>query len=97
MLYFDDTKPFLECLSDAQLGQLLRAVINYAESGEWVSESCDPTIKLALGIFKSKIDRDGVAYEKKKLHGQYMAYVRASKEQGKEYLAEQNWIELNYK
>lgn len=94
MIYFNDIKPFTQFFRDEQLGELVRAILNYAQFGEWLSEDSDPAVRLALGVFKDKIDRDAEAYERKKLHGQYMTYARQAKEANRECLSEQEWIAM---
>ena len=93
MIYFEDIKPFTECYTDEQCGMLLRAIISYAENGEWIVDD-DSDIKIALKVLKPKIDRDAESYEKKKLHAQYMTYVREAKDAGRDYLSEQEWTSL---
>ena len=93
MLYFNDLKPFTSFLTNEQLGVLLTAILNYAEHGLWVDDDCDPNVKVALMVLQPKIDRDGESYERKKLHGQYMTYVRMAQSNGETYLSETEWIE----
>lgn len=92
MLYFKDLKPFTSYFTNEQLGSLFSAILNYAEHGMWVDDDCDQNVKVALMVLQPKIDRDGESYERKKLHGQYMAYVRLAKEKGETYLSEPDWI-----
>ena len=94
MLYFNDIKPFAQFFSNEQFGALILAVLRYAEAGEWLPENSDPAVLLALGVLKDKIDRDAEAYERKKLHGQYMTYARQAKEANRECLSEQEWIAM---
>ena len=91
MIYFDDIRPFVDYMTDETLGALFRALINYAELGEWVDDDCDPNVMVPLRVMKPKIDRDAAAYENKKLHGQYMTYVRLAKQQGLNPVSEETW------
>ena len=92
MFYFNDLRPFTSYFTYEQLGMLLTAILAYGENCEWNDEDCDPDIRLAMMVLKPKIDRDRESYERKKLHGQYMAYVRLAKEKGETYLSEPDWI-----
>ena len=93
MIYFEDINPFIEDYTNEECGILLKTIVNYAENGKWVSDDCPSTIRIALKVLKPKIDRDAESYEKKKLHGQWMTYVRIAKENGRDYLSEETWIE----
>lgn len=92
MLYFKDLKPFTSYFTNEQLGRLFSAILNYAEHGMWVDDDCDQNVKVALMVLQPKIDRDGESYERKKLHGQYMTYVRMAQDKGETYLSEKEWI-----
>lgn len=94
MVYFNDVRPFFRAFSNEQLGALFRAVVDYSENGEWPSSDCDSSVILALDVLRDKIDRDGAAYERKKLHGQYMTYVRETKEEGRTPIPESKWIAM---
>jgi len=91
MIYFDDIRPFADYMTDEVLGAFIRALIDYAQFGEWVDDDCDPNVVVPLRIFKPKVDRDAEAYESKKLHGQYMTYVRLAKQQGLNPVSEEAW------
>lgn len=94
MIYFNDVRPFFRAFSKEQLGALFEAVVDYAENGEWPSADCDSGVILALDVLRDKIDRDGEAYERKKLHGQYMTYVRETKEDGRTPMPESQWVAM---
>lgn len=91
MIYFDDIRPFADYMTDEVLGAFFRALLNYAQFGEWVAEDCDQSVSIPLRVFKPKVDRDAEAYENKKLHGQYMTYVRLEKQKGFTPLSEESW------
>ena len=61
MLYFEDIRA-IERFSDAQIGKLLRLLMDYAETGE-LPEIDDERVDTAMCIFKAKVDRDRKHYE----------------------------------
>ena len=93
MVYFEDFVAADQTMTDEQMGRFIRAIVHYAKDGEWQTFDDDPILRFAFIGAKPKIDRDGETYEKKKLHGQYMTYVREAKENGEKYLKESEWIE----
>lgn len=63
MLYFSEMRPILALMTDAERGQLLTAILDYAEKDAEpvLSERLEP----AWPFVKQKIDRDSEAYRKK--------------------------------
>lgn len=94
MFYFDDFRPIADFLSDKQLGVLLRAVMNYAENGEWIAENCDSSVRFALNTMKPKIDRDAERYEDSIWQRKYAVYSRETRKQGKEPIPFEEWYPL---
>lgn len=94
MIYFDDFRPIADFLNDEQLGVLLRAVISYAESGEWLADDCDNSVRFALNTMKPKIDRDAERYEESIWQRKYAVYSRETRKQGKEPIAFEEWYSL---
>lgn len=62
MIYFDDLRA-VQRLTDEQLGQLVRLLAYYAESGEPAS-SDDLAVTVAYGMMAQKIDRDREKYDR---------------------------------
>ena len=63
MLYFEETRPIISLLSDTERGQLLTAILDYAEY------DADPVLSerlvAAWPFIKRKIDHDAETYQKK--------------------------------
>lgn len=95
MLYFEDFKPIIDYLNDEQLGTLLRAILSYAENGEWLGEDCDGNVRFVLNTLRPKIDRDGERYERSVLQRRYAVYSREQQRSGKEPMDFNSWIEMN--
>ncbi len=91
MLYYDTLRPALLRLTDEQCGQLLRGIIEYAQTG--ALPDYDGMTGLAFDLLRPGIDRDGVAYEKKWLHTKYMSYCRIAKERGEKPIEEEEYIQ----
>lgn len=63
LVYFDWEAPIQE-LSNEELGELFRAMFNYAKHGELIDFE-HRSLKLVFGFIKSAIDRDKDAYEER--------------------------------
>ncbi len=63
-LFYLDNKEILADLSDAQLGQLLRYLIDFAETGE-AQKIADPVVLMAYKFMTAQMRRDMDKYEKK--------------------------------
>ena len=61
MLYFDNREQF-EMMSDAQAGELIKALFAFAETGE-APELSDGMVKIAFSFISSQISRDTEKYE----------------------------------
>lgn len=90
MLYFEAIRPALNRLSNEQLGQLVRALVDYAEYGE-TADFNDPLLGYAFDALTPKIDRDHKRYSKKCADGKYAVYCRDMKRKGKEALDRDSW------
>ena len=62
ILYTSDYQ-LIECLTDEQMGQLIRALFLYARDGEQIN--LDPVVRMAFVFIKDKIDRNTDKYQKK--------------------------------
>lgn len=91
MIYFDDIRPFSDYMTNEVLGAFIRALIDYAQFGAWVTNDCPQEVLTPLRVFKPKVDRDAETYEKKKLHGNYMTYARLEKQKGLTPMSEEAW------
>lgn len=89
MLYFDSIRPALNRFDDAQCGQLLRAIVDYAEYG--VVSDLDQSVGLAFDLLAPKIDRDAEKYEKTREQRTHAVYVREKQKRGEEYLSFEEW------
>lgn len=74
MLYFS-IRPALKYLNDEQLGQLLRAILDYAEYGE-VPDFLEPLLAMVWSVVVSGIDWDWAHYLEKVEKRKYAAYCR---------------------
>lgn len=63
MLYFEETRPIVSLLSDAERGQLLVAILDYAEYD--VESVLSDRLVAVWPFIKRKIDHDAEAYRKK--------------------------------
>ena len=63
MLYFEEMRPIFSLLDDAERGQLLTAILDYAENG--VPPALSERVSVAWPFVKQKIDRDAKAFRKK--------------------------------
>lgn len=89
MIYFS-IRPALNYLNDEQLGQLLRAILDYAEYGER-PDIVDPLLAMAWPFVVSGIDRDWEAYKAKVNKKQYAAYCREVQRRQKEEITYEIW------
>lgn len=94
MLYFDDFKAITGFLTNEQVGILVKAILSYAETGEWVSADCDTNVHFALSTLRSKIDRDGERYQRSVLQRRHAVYVREAQKRGTEPLSFEEWLAL---
>lgn len=89
MIYFS-LRPALRFLNDDQLGQLLRAILDYAEYGE-IPDFVDPLLAMAWSFVVSGIDRDWEAYQSKVEKRQYAAYCREVLRKQKDEPTYESW------
>ncbi len=89
MLYFDAIRPAIKRMDAAQCGELLRALLDYAQYGE-VPE-LDPMTGLAFDMLAPKIDRDAEHYEESREQRQYAVYARERKRNGVPVLSFADW------
>ncbi len=63
MLYFAEMRPILSLMRDAERGQLLTAILDYAEYG--MEPDLSGRLSAAWPFVKQKIDHDTEVYRKK--------------------------------
>ena len=86
ILYTSDYQ-LIEGLTDAQIGQLSRALFIYARDGEVVN--LDPVVRMAFVFIKDKIDRNQAKYDKRCERNRQIALEREKRKRE----ARQNTIE----
>ena len=91
MLYFDKIIPALSRLEDAQIGALLRAIIEYAQTG--ALPELDGMTGLVFDMLRPGLDRDEERYQQSVVHGSYMAYCKKCKENGSRPISEDEYRE----
>jgi hypothetical protein len=74
MIYFSDWRAAVEELSNAELGQLLKAVLKFAERGQ-KPRGLSATVNFAFKSICEHIEKDGVKYDGIVLKRQYAAFV----------------------
>ncbi len=79
MFYFGDFH-IISSLTDAELGSLIRAAIEYAEYG--TVPSFDSNLLISWQLLRAAVDRDSAAYELKCRKGEYAAYCKQQKKLG---------------
>ncbi len=91
IIYFSDIRPAINRLSDSDLGELFKAIIDYAEYGE-ISDLDNSMTGFIFETLQPKIDRDRERYDKKYLHALYMTYCRQNPEDKR--IPETEWLEI---
>lgn len=89
MLYFDNLRPALNRMDDAQCGALFRAIINYAEHGE-ISD-LEQIPGMAFDMLRPLIDRDGARYIESVDQRRYAVYCREMKKKDMEPISFNEW------
>lgn len=91
VFYFDAIGPALARFTNAQLGALVRGIIEYAQTG--ALPELDGMEGLAFDMMRPKIDKDGEAYIKNCVHTSYMNKCKRWKEQGVKPISESSFTE----
>ena len=89
MIYFS-LRPVLKYLNDEQLGQLLKAILDYGEY-DVVPDFTEPLLAMAWSFVVAGIDRDWEAYQAKSEKRRYAAYCKDLLRKGKEELSYEAW------
>lgn len=92
MIYFS-LRPALTYLKDEQLGQPLKAILDYAEYGE-VQDFPEPLLAMAWSFVVSGIDRDWEVYRTKVEKSRYAAYCRELQRSRKGELSYESWAAM---
>ena len=88
MLYYD-LLPCLEAFTDAELGQLFKAILQYGATGEVVDLT--GSLSIAWAFIRPRIERDAEQYTEKVRKARYAAYVREIKAKGRSPLPYAEW------
>jgi len=88
MLYYD-LVPCLESFTDAELGQLFKAILRYGATGEDVDLT--GSLSIAWAFIRPRIDRDAEQYMLKAKKARYAAYVREEKARGRTAALYDEW------
>ena len=89
LLYFDIV-PALDKLPLDAVGELLLKALHYAQDGvEPVFD--DASLGFAWAFLRPSIDRDGAAYQDKRLKGDWLVYCRRCKQDGTQALSFEMW------
>lgn len=89
MLFFDDVRPALARLNDAECGLLLRAIMNYAQYGEVID--LPQLVAMAFDFIRPQIDRDAMRYAERCEQSRHAVYIREAKKRGEQPLSFQEW------
>ena len=89
VLYFD-IRPALNRLTREQCGDLLLAVLNYAEFGE--KPELDDLVGMAFDLIAPRIDRDAAKYAEKQQKSRYAVYCRKAQADGQQCLEFEDWL-----
>ena len=90
LVYFDIT-PALYRLSDVEAGQLFKALLHYAQSGD--VPALDGLAGFAFDLLRPRLDRDRQAYRERCERNRYVAYSREAKRRGEEPADFEAWGE----
>ena len=90
ILYFDMRKP-ISRLDQSQKGDLLDAILNFAEYG--VEPELDPFTGMCFDFIRTKIEFDAQKYESTTEKRRYATYVREAKKREEEVLSFEEWKE----
>ena len=88
MLYYD-LLPCLEEFSDADLGVLFRAILQYGATSE--PPTLTGNLAIAWAFIRPRIERDAAQYTEKVRKARYAAYVREEKARGRTALSYDEW------
>lgn len=92
MLYFSDWRPLMQRLSTEEIGELVKAVMAFAENGEIPTTT--GMVGLAFDLLTPKITRDAENYYNRCIDNQYAVYCREAKKRSEEPLSKDEWKKL---
>ena len=91
MLYFESWKPIMQ-LSDDDVVQLLRAALDYGETGREPSGiKANVYLNALWSQIRATINRDEARYDERCRKNRYNVYRRDTKRQGREPLEYEDW------
>lgn len=88
MFYFD-TAPAFERVSDTEAGVLIKAMIAYCQTGELLP--LGGVVSIIFDMIRPKLDRDAAKYDEQIMKRKYGGYVKASRDRGDEPLSFDSW------
>jgi len=91
MLYFD-ILPALDTLPKEAVGELVLAALHYVHDGIDPNFE-DTSLKFAWAFLRPSVDRDGAAYDEKRIKGEWLAYCKRCKKGGTEPLDFDTWCQ----
>lgn len=93
MLYFDDWRPLMQRLSVEEVGELVKAVMTFAENGEIPTTTA--MVGLAFDLLTPKITRDAENYHSKCVDNMYAVYCREADKNHETRLTKDEWKKTN--
>ena len=91
VIVYLDLLPQLEEYSSEEAGELLFAILRYAEYGE-IPEFEDRGLRVIWREVRAKIDRDNEKYKTRVQDGAYGAYVKDCQRRGVNAAAKELWL-----
>lgn len=92
MIYFDAINPFLKHMSNEEAGEMIRALTNYAYTGE-SPKDISPMAAIAIQIMQPSIDTGAERYADTVAKRKYATYVRECKKKKLVPLLFEQWNE----
>lgn len=93
LIFIDRISPFLDVMTDKDLGELFRALIRYHKTGEEIVKA-SPLVQAAFKNVRTSIDQNNAKYEKGSLDGAYAAHCRDKRKKNQEPLSKGQFIEM---
>lgn len=94
LVYFD-VAPLFEDLTDEEVGQIFKAMLNYGATGQTPSFE-DRAVKTAWNRVQVMVEQDVERYRGKKLAGEYAAYCKHCKQRGEQAAPFDMWSEYQH-
>lgn len=88
-----DICPALRELTDAEVGQLFRALLEYGQTGVLPGFQ-DRTLRTVWRQLQARADQDAAKYSKKCLDSRFAVYCREAEKKGQIPLPRDEWVQL---